>query len=68
MNLLIPVTIDSAGNERNNDVFFHHYKTLKFVCIEIFDNCLLANTNERLLKTEKKAFYRLLIPVSIPEI
>ena len=29
MNLLRPTTIDSAGNERNNDVF-HHYKTLKW--------------------------------------
>ena len=29
MNLLRPITIDSAGNERNNDVF-HHYKTLKW--------------------------------------
>ena len=28
MNLLRPITIESAGNERNNDVF-HHYKTLK---------------------------------------
>ena len=26
MNLLRPITIDSAGNERMNDVFFHHYK------------------------------------------
>ena len=29
MNLLRPITIDSAGNERNNDVY-HHYKTLKW--------------------------------------
>ena len=29
MNLLRPTTIDSTGNERNNDVF-HHYKTLKW--------------------------------------
>ena len=28
MNLLRPITIDSDGKERNNDVFFHHYKTL----------------------------------------
>ena len=28
MDLLRLITIDSAGNERNNDVF-HHYKTLK---------------------------------------
>ena len=27
MNLLRPITIDSAGNERNNNVF-HHYKIL----------------------------------------
>ena len=29
MNLLRPITIDSTGNERNNDAF-HHYKTLKW--------------------------------------
>ena len=29
MKLLRPITIDSAGNERNN-VVFHHYKTLKW--------------------------------------
>ena len=29
MNLLRPITLDSAGNERNNHVF-HHYKTLKW--------------------------------------
>ena len=29
MNLLRPITIDSAGNERTNNVF-HHYKTLKW--------------------------------------
>ena len=28
MNLLRPITIDSAGNEKNN--VFHHYKTLKW--------------------------------------
>ena len=29
MNPLRPITNDSAGNERNNNVF-HHYKTLKW--------------------------------------
>ena len=29
MNLLRPFTIDSAGNERNNNVF-RHYTTLKW--------------------------------------
>ena len=29
MNLLRPITIDSAGNESNNDLF-HHYKVLKW--------------------------------------
>ena len=29
MNLLRPITIDLAGDERNNDVF-RHYKTLKW--------------------------------------
>ena len=29
MNLLKLITTDSAGNERNNDVFYH-YKTLKW--------------------------------------
>ena len=30
MNLLRPITVDSDGNERNTNVFFHHYKTLKW--------------------------------------
>ena len=30
MNLLRLITIDSDDNERSNDVFFHHYKTLKW--------------------------------------
>ena len=29
MNLLRPITIHPAGNERNDNVF-HHYKTLKW--------------------------------------
>ena len=40
---------------------------LKCICIEIFDNFFI-DQYERPLKTEKKAFYRLLISVSVPEI
>ena len=40
MNLLRPTTTDSAGNEKNNDVF-HHYKTLKWK--------ILANRGEKIL-------------------
>ena len=51
MNLLKPITIDSDGNERNNDVFFHRYKTLKWKISanqgEILSNyvCLISEHN-----------------------
>ena len=40
---------------------------LKCICIESFDNFFIGQY-ERLLKTGKKAFYCLLISVSVPEI
>ena len=42
-------------------------KHLKCICIEVFDNFFIGQY-ERRLKTKKKAFYRLLISVSVPEI
>ena len=42
-------------------------KILKCICIEIFDNFFIGKY-ERQLKTKKKAFYHLLISVSVPEI